>query len=150
MSDDMAANWRRLVTRHLAQQQVGMQQGAGLVQDAMVVTTAYRGMSGATRASSIAYAATEQDTNDGEPTAAANTAAGLLQGFQGHAGQAYLTDAPGPGQHAAAIIATVPTDYAIKLEQENAGEKAFIADALHQEAPAAFDAVVRATSEAWR
>lgn len=150
MSDDLAVNWRRLVVRHLAQQQAGLARGAALIQAAMVATGAYEGMSGATRASSIAYVATASDSNDGEPTAAANTAAGLLQGFAGHAGRPFLTDAPGPGPNEAAIIATVPTDYIIKLEQEAAGEKAFVADSLHQEAPAAFGAVVRATSEAWR
>lgn len=150
MSDDMAATWRRLVTRHLAQQRTGLEQGAGLIQDAMVATDAYVGMSGATRAASIAYVTSADDPNSADIAAAYNTAAGQLQGFTGHAGQPFLTDAPGPGPNEAAIEATVPTDYIITLEQDNAGEKAFLADSLQQQAPAAFDAVVRATREAWR
>jgi hypothetical protein len=146
----MAANWRKLINRHLAQQRIGLEQGAAVIQAAMVATDAYQGMSGATRASSIAYVATPDDTGDSEIEAAYNAAAGLLQGFTGHQGRPLLEDAPGPGQDEALIIGTVPTDYIINLEQDNAGERAFVADSLQQHAPEAFDAVVRATREAWR
>lgn len=150
MSDDMAANWRRLVTRTVAAIPAGLTQGAAEIQQAMVDTDAYAGMSGATRASSIAYVATAEDTGSAEAQGAYNAAAGLLQDFTGHAGKPYLTDAPGPGPGAAMIVATVPTDYQIDLELENGGEKAFVADALHQEAPRALQAVVRAVREVWR
>lgn len=150
MSDDMAATWRRLVTRTVAALEQGAEQGAAVIQQAMVDTDAYQGMSGATRASSIAYVATPEDLGGDEAQAAYNAAAGLLQGFSGHAGKPLLTDAPGPGPGAILIVATVPTDYIIDMELENAGEKAFVADALQQEAPKAFDAVVRAAREVWR
>jgi len=150
MSDDLAANWRRLIDKHLAQQTVGLKQGAAIIQAAMVATDAYQGMSGATRASSIAYVATRDDPGTAEVEAAYNAAAGLLQGFTGHTGRPLLTDAPGPGPNESAIEATVPTDYSIKLELDNAGQKAFLADSLQQNAPQAFDAVVRAVKEAWR
>ncbi len=150
MSDDMAANLARLFGRTVAAIPAGLAQGAAIIQQSMVDTDAYAGMSGATRASSLAYVATAENPNGDEPEKAYNAAAGKLQGFAGHAGKPYLTDAPGPGPGAAMIVATVPTDYIQDLELEGAGEKAFVGDAVAQDAPQAFDAVVQALRGVWR
>ncbi len=147
---DMASGWRRLVERHLLQQYIGMEAGAEIIEADMIGTDAYSGQSGATRASSIAYVAMADDPNSAEPESAESVAAALLQGFEGHTGHALLVDAPGPGPNEIAIVATVPTDYIYDLEFDNAGEKAFLADTVRQDAPAAFDAAVRAMREAWR
>jgi len=149
MSDDMLANWRRLTRGTLQAIRPGMEAGADLIEVAAAATTAYRGMSGATRASTIAYVADMSDRGDSEIVAAYNTAAGLLQSFQGHEGQAHLGLVRGPGANQAWIVLTVPTDYIISLETEAAGEKAFLADSLHGQAPAAFQALVSSLRGAW-
>jgi len=150
MSDDMLANWRRLTKGTLDAIRPGMEAGADLIEAEAAATTAYRGMSGATRAATIAYVADTSDNGDAEIVAAYNTAAGRLQGFQGHEGQAFLTLVRGPKPNEAWIILTVPTDYIISLETENAGEKAFVADSLHSQAPQAFQALVSHLRGAWK
>lgn len=149
MSDDMLANWRALTQRTLSAIRPGMEAGADIIEAAASATTAYRGMSGATRASTIAYVADQADRGDAEIVAAYNAAAGRLQGFQGHEGQPHLGDAPGPAANQTWIVLTVPTDYILNLETENAGEKAFLADSLLQNAPAAFGALIASLKGAW-
>lgn len=122
----------------------GMDAGAANIEAEAAATTAYAGMSGATRASTIAYVATEQHTGAGAAQAAYGAAAAHLTGFQGHEGQPYLGPVPGPGPDTIQIVETVPTDYIAEIEFDNAGAKAFLADALHQQAPQAFDEVVQA------
>jgi hypothetical protein len=147
---DMLDNWRRLTRGTLAAIRPGMEAGADLIEVEAAATAAYRGMSGATRASTIAYVADMADNGDSEIVAAYNTAAGLLQNFQGHEGQAFLTLVRGPGTGQCWIVLTVPTDYILSLETELAGEKAFLADSLHSQAPAAFGALMSALRGAWK
>jgi hypothetical protein len=147
--DDILRNLARLRQQSLIAMRAGMEQGADIIEADMHATTAYVGMSGATRASTIAYVATADDPNDSEPQSAHNTAAGLLSGFVGHNGQPLLESAPGPGTAQMMIVATVPTDYIIKLETERAGQKAFVGDTLTADAPQAFEAVVRALQQEW-
>lgn len=149
MSDEMLANWRRLAKAQTGAIRPGLEAGADIIEPDAAQTTAYRGMSGATRASTIAYVADVSDRGDSEILGAYNAAAGLLQGFTGHEGQPHLGLVRGPGENEAWIILTVPTDYILSLETENAGEKAFIADTLHQDAPRAFDALVGVLRGAW-
>jgi hypothetical protein len=146
---DMLTNWRRLTTQTIDAIRPGLEAGADIIEADAAQTTAYRGMSGATRASTIAYVADVGDRGDAEILSAYNAAAGLLQGFQGHEGQPHLGLVRGPGAHEAWIILTVPTDYILSLETEAAGEKAFLADTLHQDAPQAFNALVAALRGAW-
>lgn len=146
----MLANWRALTQRTLAAIRPGMEAGADVIEATAAATTAYRGMSGATRASTIAYVSDQADPGDAEIVGAYNAAAGRLQGFQGHEGQPHLGGVAGPPEHQTWIVLTVPTDYILNLETENAGEKAFLADSLHQHAPAAFGALVAVLKGAWR
>lgn len=150
MADDMTSNWRRLTAQTLAAIRPGMEAGASIIEVAAAETSAYRGMSGATRSSTIAYVADNADAGDAEIVSAYNAAAGRLTGFQGHEGQAYLADVPGPKDNESWIVLTVPTDYIVSLETENAGEKAFLADSLHQHAPQAFQALCAALRGAWK
>jgi hypothetical protein len=95
-------------------------------------TVAYRGMSGATRASTIAYVATTENPNQGPIEIAYEIAASLLDGFTGHMGAELLEDSGvSPGSDELVVILTVPTDYIDKLEFDNGGEKAFLGDTLH-------------------
>jgi hypothetical protein len=150
MSDEMLANWRRLVQQQLRAIRPGLEAGADLIESTAAATTAYRGMSGATRNSTIAYVADGDDAGDAEIVAAYNAAAGRLQNFQGHEGQPYLAGVRGPSSDQAWIVLTVPTDYILGLETEAAGEKAFLADSLHSQAPQAFGALVATLKGAWR
>lgn len=149
MSDDMLSMWRALTGRTILAIHPGMEVGADIIEAQAASTTAYRGMSGATRVSTIAYVADQDDRGDAEIVAAYNAAAGRLQGFQGHEGQPHLGDVAGPPSNQTWIVLTVPTDYILSLETENAGEKAFLADSLHQEAPAAFQAIIASLKGAW-
>lgn len=146
----MLANFRRLIANEKAAIRPAMEAGADVIEAEAAATTAYRGMSGATRASTIAYVADSEDAGTAEIVAAYNAAAGRLQGFSGHEGQAYLADAPGPGPNQSWIVLTVPTDYIAALETENAGEKAFLADSLHGQAPQAFRAIAQTLKGGWR
>lgn len=146
---DMLSNWQRLTRQTLDAIRPGMEAGADLIEVQAAATTAYRGMSGATRSSTIAYVADMSDSGDSEIVAAYNTAAGLLQSFQGHEGQAQLGLIRGPGPGQCWIVLTVPTDYILSLETELAGEKAFVADSLHDQAPQAFQTLVSALKGAW-
>lgn len=149
MSDDMLANWRRLTQQQLAAIRPGMEAGADIIEAAAAATTAYRGMSGATRVSTIAYVADATDPGDAEIVGAYNAAAGRLTGFAGHEGQPHLGGVKGPGEHQTWIVLTVPTDYIDALEFDDAGEKAFLADSLLQNAPLAFQALAAVVRGAW-
>ena len=147
---DMLTNWQRLTRQTQAAIRPGMEAGADIIESAAAATTAYRGMSGATRSATIAYVADRQNDGTAEIVSAYNAAAGRLQGFAGHEGQPFLTESKGPGPSETWIVLTVPTDYIIGLETESAGEKAFIADSLLQHAPQAFGALVAALRGAWK
>jgi len=151
MSDDFGlANFRRLMAQTQASFRPGMEAASDPIESAAAATTAYAGMSGATRAATIAYVADSEDTGTAEIVAAYNAAAGRLQGFAGHEGQPYLADVPGPGAHETWIVLTVPTDYISDLEHESAGEKAFLADSGFGQASQAFQAFVVVVKGAWR
>jgi hypothetical protein len=150
MSDDLGlATFRRLVSQTLDSFRPGMEAAAAPIETAAAGTDAYAGMSGATRASTIVYVADSHDSGDAEIVSAYNAAAGRLQGFSGHEGQAHLGGVPGPGQHEVWAVETVPTDYILGLETDNAGEKAFLADSGFQQAPQAFQAFVAVVKGAW-
>jgi len=150
MADDFGlANFRRLMTQTVDSFRGAMEAASDPIESAAAATTAYRGMSGATRAATIAYVADAEDAGTAEIVAAYNAAAGRLQGFAGHEGQAYLADVPGPGAHETWIVLTVPTDYIVDLEHESAGEKAFLADSGFSQAPTAFQAFIGMVKGAW-
>jgi hypothetical protein len=150
MSDPFAAmitGLRALERRSVAAISEGLEAGAAQMEADAKATDAYYGQSGATRESTVAYV-----TPGGgvlEAGAAYARAAALLDGFTGHEGKAELEDVAGPGKGEAWIVLTVPTDYIINLEQESAGQRAFLADTLHQDAGAALDAVTAALRKVW-
>ena len=147
--DAIIANLRRLAQRSETAIADGLADGARIVEGDAQQTEAYVGMSGATRASTLAYVATAADSGASEATAAYTAAAGLLQNYTGHEGKAELVDVPGPSSSEAWVVLTTPTDYAIKLETEFGGEKAFLGDTMHQDAPQVFEAAVRALRKVW-
>ena len=109
----------------------GLEDGAFDMESEARQTVAYRGMSGATRASTIAYVATAENPNQGPIEIAYDIAAELLDGFTGHMGAANLEDSGiTPSADEIVVILTVPTDYIDKLEFDNGGEKAFLKDTL--------------------
>ena len=67
----------------------------------------------------------------------------------GGGGQPQLGGAPGPAADQAWVVATVPTDYAISLEMDAAGAKAFIADSMLTSGPAITAALAQTLREAW-
>lgn len=150
MSDDFGlANWRRLTRQTLDAIRPGMEAGADLIEVA-ASTGAHDviiGMSGATFASIVAYVADSDNDGTAEIASAFNAAAGRLQGFAGHEGQAYLADVRGPGQHETWIVLTVPTDYIDRLLFER---QDFLSDAGYSTAPQAFQAFIAAVRGVWR
>jgi hypothetical protein len=93
-------------------------------------TTAYVGMSGATRESTVAFAignGKDGSTAIGESYAAAVQA---LTGFTGHQGQPAQISVPALGQDEQAVILSNSTNYAALLETQNAGEKAHLGESL--------------------
>lgn len=111
----------------------GLGAGAALLEAVDKSTTAYLGMSGATRASS--FAAPLDERYSAKAQAAYSEAASLLAGFQGHSGKPLLEDSGvslGVGEKG--IILTTPTDYAADLEIERAGEKAHLGPTMSAEA----------------
>jgi len=150
MADDLGlTTFRRLMNQTVGSFRPAMEAAADPIESTAAATTAYAGMSGATRAATIAYVADAEDTGTAEIVAAYNAAAGRLQGFQGHEGQPYLADVPGPGPHQTWIVLTVPTDYIGDLEHDSAGEKAFLADSGFGQAPQAFQAFIAVVKGAW-
>jgi hypothetical protein len=112
----------------------GLDAGAALLQAVDQSTTAYRGMSGATRDSTMA--ARMGPGYDAKAGAAYSAAQAALSGFTGHAGQAVSQDSGvtlAAGEKGALL--TNFTDYADKLEIENAGEKAHIGPTISAEGP---------------
>jgi hypothetical protein len=129
MIDDFAQLERELdeLTRRItAAARRGLEAEAQAMERDAKNTSAYLGMSGATRASTIAFVVDEGDDGSARLAAAYATAAEHLAGFVGHAGNAHLepSGAVGPGE--IAVVLTVPTDYIDNLEIEHGGEKAFI------------------------
>lgn len=150
MPDDLGlAAFRRLIAQTQGSFRPAMEAASDPIESAAASTDAYSGMSGATRASTICYVADTHDAGDAEIVSAYNAAAGRLQGFSGHEGQAHLAGVPGPGQAETWAVLTVPTDYILGLETEKAGEKAFLADSGNSQAPAAFQAFVNVVKGAW-
>ena len=144
--DAMIDNLTKLAKHATAGAFTGAEHGADLIEGEMAATTVYRGMSGATRASTVAFAATHDDSNDSEPIGAYNTAAGRLQGFTGHNGQPELNTIAAVPEHDVWIVATVPTDYAINLVIERGD---FIGDAVIGQGPAAFAAIAAGIRAGW-
>ena len=130
--ESIKANMQQFQQQALAAARVGAKAAALLLQRNAESTTAYSGVTGATRASTIAYltdpaGAAEFDT-------AYNVASLLLEGNTQHDGQVYRAPTAGPTRDTdIMIILTVPTDYIVLLETENAGRKAFLKDALIEE-----------------
>jgi hypothetical protein len=127
---------------------VGLGRGAAHFQGVAQATTAYVGMSGATRGSTTGYAVSA--TRDGSAEAAAGfaSAQAALTGFTGHQGKAVSEDSgvvlPPDSK---GIILTSFTNYIDKLEIENAGAKAFLGPTLNSEADVVTGMVAQASKE---
>lgn len=127
-----------------------LQRPAEAMQMAAEVTTAYVGMSGATRASTVAYVTTPERPNANAFAVAYDVAAEHLAGFTGHDGRPASISIEGPRRAEAWILLTVPTDYIIKLETENAGAKSFLPDAFAGVAPAIVPTIAPALGRVWK
>lgn len=109
----------------------GATRGADVLEDEAKQTTAYLGMSGATRASTVAYVATTEDDGQDKVSSAYTRAQQALDGFTEHRGKALLEDSGlTPNDDQVMIVLTVPTDYIEGLETWHAGQKAFLGDTL--------------------
>ena len=133
--------------RFLAAQQrglnEGLEDGAMLLQLVASETDAYAGMSGATRASTVAYPFGPNVPPSQAFEQAYQTAAQLLDGYTGHDGKPARMDADVPAG-ATGIVLTVPTDYVDDLEFDLGGQKAFLAPTLRQEAQTVTANIARA------
>lgn len=126
----------------------GATRGAAVLQDDAQATSAYYGMSGATRASTVAYVATSEDDGSSKAQAALSRATGLLSGFTGHNGAQLLEDSGASVTiDQIKIVLTVPTDYIVKLETETGGQKAFLGDTLDSAAPFVFELIADAIKD---
>jgi len=113
----------------------GLDAGAALLEAVDKSTTAYAGMSGATRDSTTAYAIGPKRDGSAKSSAGYAAAQAALAGFTGHSGQPLSQDAGITLADAEqGIILTNFTDYADKLEVEQAGAKAHLGDSLLSEA----------------
>lgn len=130
---------------------VGLARGADHLEQVARATSAYEGMSGATRASTTAYAIGPGKDGSAEATQGFAAAAAQLTGFSGHQGQAVSQDSGvvlGPDEKG--IILTVFTDYIDALESELAGDKAFLGPTLVAEDTTVTALVAEASREALR
>ena len=118
----------------------GLQDGAELYEQGMKETTAYQGMSGATRTSSVAYVVSPNRNDFAKIEQAHAAAVALLSNFSGHEGKPMLEDRPDPGNDSLMVVGTVPTTYQAKLETLNAGAKAFVGPELDKTAGQIFEA----------
>lgn len=131
-------NTRALFGRQIAALPLALVPVAAHAESEAQATTAYRGMSGATRASTVAYVATPKNNGESAFDAAYVRAVDILIPYTGHDGQPHGEYVRLPGDHAAYVVLTVPTDYIQRLELDNAGQKAFLLDSI---LPAAVDAL---------
>ena len=126
----------------------GARRGASLLQGDAQETNAYAGMSGATRASTVAYVATTEDDGSSKIGAALAAAESFLDGFTGHRGVAVLEDSGlSLDTDQVRIILTAPTDYIEGLHVWHGGQKAFLGDALESNAPQVFELIADAIKD---
>ena len=126
----------------------GAERGARVLEDDAQATNAYAGMSGATRASTVAYVATTEDDGSNRLNQAYIAAEQLLDGFKGHNGAQLLEDS-GESVNAdqVKIMLTVPTDYIRAMETDNGGQKAFIGDTMDSGATFVFELIADAIKD---
>jgi hypothetical protein len=126
----------------------GANRGADVLQSDAQATSAYNGMSGATRASTVAYVASTEDDGSSKVNTALRAAEALLDGFTGHSGATLLEDS---GETVEAdhvkVVLTVPTDYIKWLEIGHGGRNAFLGDTMDNGAPKVFDKIASALKE---
>ncbi len=113
----------------------GLVGAAPSVQASAQATTAYRGMSGATRDSTVAFVVADERPNPPEPDAAFANAARDLSGFVGHAGNPLSEPAGDVPADAIRVVLTSMTDYVEALEADHAGQKAFLGPTMQAQAP---------------
>jgi len=141
----------RLLARIDQVTDTGLARGADHLEQVARATSAYEGMSGATRASTTAYAIGPNSDGSAEATQGFAAAVDQLTGFTGHQGQAVSQDSGvvlGPDEKG--IILTVFTDYIDLLERELAGDKAFLGPTLASEDTTVTAIVAEASREALR
>ena len=115
----------------------GLDDAAQAMQATAQATTAYHGVTGATRAGTVAFvvgAGVESGGVFNEAVAAVRDA---------NPDHVDTSGGGTIGDNELAIVLTVPTDYQVKLEIENAGARAFLGDALNAHAPEATAAAAR-------
>lgn len=129
----------------------GLERGADHLEAVAQATTAYVGMSGATRESTTAYVigpGKDGSTEAAEGLAAAQAA---LAGFSGHQGQPLSQDSGVVlGSDQKGIILTSFTSYVDILEREDVADKAFLGPTLASEDTTVTQIVAEASREALR
>jgi hypothetical protein len=109
----------------------GLDKGAALLEQTDRDTDAYYGQSGATRESTFATRIGPNKDSSAEAHQAYTTAAQLLSGFTGHAGNPFVGDSGitlKDGERG--IILSNGTDYAEALEIDGGGQKAHLGPSL--------------------
>jgi hypothetical protein len=119
----------------------GLAAGADALEADAQGATVYRDVSGATRASTVAYVAWSQD--DGSGAAAAALAAGEAK----NPGRGVRESADIGGQDQVVVVLTAMMDYDADLETRRAGAQAFLGPALDQHAGQLLAAAGRGIAE---
>lgn len=123
----------------------GLAAAADHATGALQSSDAYAGQSGATRASSIAYAVTPDDDGSAASSQAYAAAAEHLSGFVGHAGMPQSEAVAGPEY---GVVITVMTNYIDILENREAGKEAVIGPVITNEADAMTRLIAQGIQEA--
>ncbi len=107
----------------------GLRPAAGMMQDTGEATTTDRGQSGALRASTVAFVATDDDGDEGAIDAAYAAAVAHLDGFTGHDGKPHAESYDRAISEDVIVVGlTAMTDYASSVEQDP--NKAWMGDAF--------------------
>lgn len=123
---------------------VGLDAGASALQAEAQATDAYAGVTGATRAGTVAYV-----SGVGVDTASVFGQA-VAEVRDRNPEHVLVETAEGGGPDELVVVLTVPSDYIQLLETGVAGEKAFIGPTMTKQAPALLNAAGRSIGEVFR
>lgn len=144
MIDDMIKNIRAWEQRVIQEADKGAQIGAQDLENEAKDTALYGNVSGATRASTVAFVASERDSGTDKVLAAQS------RGESFNPGQTQIEAIPGPGQGKSIIYLTALTRYTKDLVTRRAGSQDFIGDTVYRQAASivstVFERVKRALS----
>lgn len=136
--DDIATGFDRIITDMLAAAERAVRRTAPMVEAHMQATHSYRDVTGATRAGTVAFVVTRED--DG--SAAFDHARSAFN--QESPGRSYSTTGPeADAETPIMILATVPSEYVLSIEQDRGGARAFIGPAIDALGPVVWAEVER-------